>query len=242
MQKIQCGNLMVAFSEASDKVMDFRFGEKEESIKNRKKFFAKINLNLDNCVAMSVEHKDKIAIVEEADIGKGMFEIESALHVDALITNIKRIGLLLFTADCLPMAICDPINCAVALVHLGWKPTNLKLGQKAVKKMVELYGSNVENLKVFIGPYIHQVSYKFKSPVQEKMDEWKPFLKKFSDGQIGIDLAGYNKQQLLDVGLLAKNIQISAINTAKDEDYPSHYRSERTGENERRFAAVVKMD
>lgn len=236
-------NIIYAISTIPDGNMSFRWGEIDEVIANRRRFLAKFNLQLKNCAVMEVAHGDKIAQVNKKDRGRGTQDLSNTIKVDALITNQPNIVLFLLTADCLPIIFYDPQNQAIALGHLGWKSTDQKLSQEIIKTMVNVYKSEPAKIIVAIGPGIHKESYIYwyDTPPQKSTPAWQPYLKNLASNQTNVDVIGYNHQQLLDIGILKKNIEITSIDTARSPDYFSHYRSIKTGEPEGRFATFVMI-
>ena len=218
--------------------MSFKWGEIEEVIRNRKTFLEKNGFHLEDCVVMQVEHGEKIVIVDSSS--KNTLT-EFAISADALITKEKNLTLFLLTADCLPITLYDPKNEVIALAHLGWKPTDLKLIVKVIEELKNKFGSDPIELIAHIGPGIHKESYIFKNLTQKNSPEWLPFLEDIPSGETKIDLVGYNRAQMLAAGLLEDNIFIDSADTAISDEYYSHYRSVRMGEKEGRFATVLTL-
>lgn len=233
-----CNNLVYGISNISDGNMAFRFGNKEEVIENREKFLDRLGIPLDKCVGINLIHEDEILEVSSKDVGKSEITDEQG---DALLTNEKEIFLFMKVADCLPVILFDPKKNNLVLVHCGWKSTDKKIVQKAINKMTKSCGSKAENILAAVGPGIHKESYWFRDPVQKNFPGWKKFLHKISDDRTQVDLVGYNLFQLKEAGVPEKNIEVSAVDTGKDKNYFSHFRSKSTGESEGRFGVVVGM-
>ncbi|MDO8513769.1 MAG: polyphenol oxidase family protein [bacterium] len=234
--------LNIAISEINDGNMSYVWGNHQEVLENRTKFLEKSGFDTNNCAVMSVTHGTDILIADQSYRGKGMFDHSTALKVDALMTQDPKIVLCLLIADCLPIVFYDPKKNILALAHMGWKSTNEKLAMKLITLMKQKFGSNPKDIVVSIGPGIHKKSSIFPSPVlQEKTLNWQPYLKNLPNNQTSVDNLGYNYQQLLDSGIIAKNIEINPIDTAQSPDYFSHYRSVRTGESEGRFMVAVRL-
>ena len=187
---------------------------------------------------MQVEHGEKIVIVDSSS--KNTLT-EFAISADALITKEKNLTLFLLTADCLPITLYDPKNEVIALAHLGWKPTDLKLIVKVIEELKNKFGSDPIELIAHIGPGIHKESYIFKNLTQKNSPEWLPFLEDIPSGETKIDLVGYNRAQMLAAGLPEDNISVDSADTAISDEYYSHYRSVRMGEKEGRFATVLTL-
>lgn len=228
-------------SDKHDGNMSFFYGEKKDVIKNRRNFLDKNNLKIKNCTVVALAHKDNFEIVSKKQINQGTFDVESAIKADALITNEKNVVLFMVTADCLPIVLFDPVNQVISLVHHGWKGTNLKLVQKVLNTMTNEYHTKPENIIASFGPCIKKESYKFENPIQKNLIEWKPYLKDQADGLTTIDIVGYSSGQLLEMGVKKENIEVSNIDTAKNKNYFSHFRSGKTGEKEGRFATVISL-
>lgn len=229
--KVKC-----AISNVFDGNMSFKFGEEKEVLKNRKNFLEKNNIPVEKCVGINLAHGSEILTVSQNDASLYATKTKEG---DALLTNQKGIFLFMMTADCLPIIIFDPVKEVLALVHCGWKSTEEKIIQKVIQKMMDDYKSEARNVIAVIGPGIHKESYRFPNPIQKSLPGWKLFLSNADDGQISVDLPGYNVFQLKQSGILSENIEVSPADTVKDKNYFSHYRSVCTGEAEGRFCTVV---
>ncbi|MEC7119190.1 MAG: peptidoglycan editing factor PgeF [Pseudomonadota bacterium] len=45
----------------------------------------------------------------------------ASLNADALVTDQRGVGLVIMTADCLPIVLTDVVGCEVAVLHAGWR-------------------------------------------------------------------------------------------------------------------------
>lgn len=88
---------------------------------------------------------------------------------DALITNTPGTGLVVFTADCTPILLYDPVTGAVGAVHAGWRGTAAQIGAKTVRAMERCYGCKPENIRAAIGPNIAQCCFQTDADVPEAM-------------------------------------------------------------------------
>lgn len=90
---------------------------------------------------------------------------------DGLITNTPGVGLVVFTADCTPVLLFDPITGAVGAVHAGWKGTAADICGNAVRAMAAAYGCKPENIRAAIGPNIGQCCFETDADVPQAMLE-----------------------------------------------------------------------
>jgi len=110
-------------------------------------------------VIMHQLHTDIVHRLDSAPEGK--------LEGDALMTNVPGLLLVIRTADCLPALLVDEENRAVAAVHCGWRGTEKRILEKAIKAMVEAYGSKPEGMLAALGPCIGPACYEVGPEVRD---------------------------------------------------------------------------
>lgn len=113
-------------------------------------------------------HSDIVRAVTAKDAGKGLTK-DIWPECDALITNTPGVGLVVFTADCTPILLHDPVTGAVGAVHAGWRGTAAGLAAKAVQAMADHYGCRAENIRAAIGPNIGPCCFQTDSDVPDAM-------------------------------------------------------------------------
>ena len=86
---------------------------------------------------------------------------------DALMTDVPGLLLVVRTADCLPVLVVDPERGAVAAVHCGWRGTQKRILEKAVRAMGEAYGSKPADMTAALGPCIGAACYEVGAEVRE---------------------------------------------------------------------------
>ncbi|MGZ5453164.1 MAG: peptidoglycan editing factor PgeF [Candidatus Aminicenantales bacterium] len=111
-------------------------------------------------VIMHQLHSDIIHRLDEAPGKK--------LEGDALMTNVPRLLLVIRTADCLPVLLVDEEKQAVAAVHCGWRGTEKRILEKAVKAMGEAYGSKPAETRAALGPCIGPACYEVGPEVRDR--------------------------------------------------------------------------
>ena len=88
---------------------------------------------------------------------------------DALITNDPGVALVVFSADCTPILLHDPVTGAVGALHAGWRGTAAALAEKTVKAMERHFGCKPENIRAAIGPNIGGCCFETHGDVPEAM-------------------------------------------------------------------------
>lgn len=161
---IECGKINVVFSNAK---MDRSFNRNTESgVKNLLEL--KEDFNVSKVKYIKQIHSNKVYAYKNYE--NNFIENEG----DGIVTNEKSTIIGVFTADCVPVILIDEVNCAIAAIHSGWKGTFNDISAIAVEKMANQYGSDVKNIKAFIGPHIRQCCYEVSEELKEK------FINKFS--------------------------------------------------------------
>ena len=136
-----------------------------------------------------------------------------------------RVALVVFTADCTPILLHDPVTGAVGAVHAGWRGTAAKIGAKAVLAMAEHYGAKPENIRAAIGPNIAQCCFETDADVPDAMlealgEEARPFIRPNGD-KYYVNLKEINALWLRKAGV--ETIEISdACTVCQSDRYWSH--------------------
>ena len=102
-------------------------------------------------------HSDIVRVVTEEDCN-GFFHRDYP-ECDALVTNTPGVALLVFTADCTPLLLHDPVTGAVGAAHAGWRGTAQNIAAKTVEAMVKAFGCKPENIRAAIGPNLGQCHF-----------------------------------------------------------------------------------
>lgn len=237
--------LMTAVSSKVEGNLSLSRGAAKDVLPAREQWLKTLGLELEQTVFMDVTHPetwDAVYEVTSADKGKGAKDRSTAIMTDALITDQPGIALFLFTADCQPVIIYDPINHAVALAHLGWQSVDAQLIEAVVAFMAKRYGSAPAELQVYVGPAIKATSYVQPYAKQADDPHWRPYIRQVPTG-VQIDISAYLQAQVLAAGIRVSNIQVCPVDTATSSDYFSHYRAVRSEgqEPEGRFATVCML-
>ena len=77
---------------------------------------------------------------------------------DAFVTDMKRVALIIRTADCFPIIMCDPINNIIAAIHSGREGTRKNIVKSTINAMISI-GSETVNISASVGPGISTAHY-----------------------------------------------------------------------------------
>ena len=150
--------------------LGFLVGDDAEPVmENYKRLAESAGFDYTRISTMYQQHTTNILDVKEEDAGDGISKERTHIGYDAQITNVPNIPLFVYSADCVPIILADPISRVVAAVHSGWRGTVQGIGAKVVQKMIEDYGCLPENIYAFIGPSIGPENYEVDQMVIDEV-------------------------------------------------------------------------
>ena len=143
-------------------------GDSRENVEeNLRRLGAAIGFSPENLVLTRQTHTDIVRVVTGAD-RRGTDHREYP-ECDGLVTNTPGLALMVFTADCTPILLHDPVTGAVGAVHAGWRGTAADIAGKAVNAMVAAFGCAPENIHAAIGPNIGRCCFQTDADVPQAM-------------------------------------------------------------------------
>jgi polyphenol oxidase len=155
---------------------------------------------------------------------------------DAIITDKPGVAVGVFTADCVPVIIYDPVHKAAAAVHSGWKGTYSIIVSKTIDKMKSAYGSVPGDMKVFIGPNMRECCYEVSEELVQKFRESDYY--KDTDAFQGRKLSMEKciLRQLENQGVHDQNIKVTGLCTSCSNVELYSYRG---GEKDKRLFSFI---
>lgn len=121
-----------------------------------------------NTVFTKQIHSDIVERVGAAQRGRGLI-VPTEEGCDALVTDEAEVALTVFSADCTPVLLFDPVRRAIGAAHAGWRGTAAGIAAKTVEKMCREFGCEAENIRAAIGPCISQCCFETDADVPEAM-------------------------------------------------------------------------
>ena len=180
---------------------------------------------------------------------------EQPLAGDGIVTDTPGLLVAVQTADCLPIILADRKRRAVGVFHAGWRGTVKRIVEKGVGEMRKHFGSDSRNLVAAIGPGVQGCCYEVGEEVRTKFEaqfayasslfrqlkESDPVREKYPllfltarppghselPVRLFLDLVEANRRQLLDAGVMAKNIEAVGPCTACQTELLFSYRAEK---------------
>ncbi len=185
----------------------------ERVLENYRRFCAAVGAELQRMVFTKQVHRDDIRRVTLEDAGKGLFRPRN-WEVDGLVTNEVGLPLVVFSADCIPVLLYDPVARCIGACHAGWRGTALGIAGKLVRTLCAEYGARPEHIRAAIGPGISACCFETHADVPEAMlaalgTQAEPAIKSLENGKFLVDCKEINRTWLLNEGLDPEQIEVS---------------------------------
>lgn len=144
-------------------------------------------------------------------------EASPTVEADAVVTNRLGEYVGVYTADCVPVLLVDPVAKIAAAAHAGWKGTLGGIVTRTVEKMTSL-GADVRRIHVAFGPAICGGCYEVGQELIERFAEAGFAMERISTvhpttRKPHLDLVEANAVLLEQVGVASEHICRSNICT-----------------------------
>jgi YfiH family protein len=180
-------------------------------------------LGLHRLAAMHQVHGNEVLVLG----GSG------APRCDGILTGQRGQGVVVQSADCVPLLLWASKPGAVAAVHAGWRGTLSRIATRAVSRLEEAYGASPEDIHAAIGPSIRVCCYEVGDEVIASFAESGRDIERISrpgrQGRRHLDLVEENRAQLEESGVLAGHIYDSGLCTYCDNGRFYSFRREGGG-------------
>ena len=148
-------------------------------------------------------HENTVRVVTDSDCGG--LDHHAYPECDGLVTSTPGVALVVFTADCTPVLLHDPVTGAVGAVHAGWRGTALDICGKAVETMISAFGCDPGHIRAAIGPNIGFCCFETGEEVPSAMletfgDAVRPWIRPQND-KYYVNLKEINRHALLRAGV-----------------------------------------
>jgi len=196
----------------------------DEVVSNITNFLSVLGVTNDKVVFANQVHSNNVTVINDKFVFENISGIKVVKETDALVTKERNFALIIKTADCVPTLIYDPSHKIIAAVHAGWRGTLAEIVKKTVVKMNLRFNSKSGDLIACIGPSLGPKDFFIRKDVYSMFAKkgWSEYLKYQSSDQWLLDSWGINKKQLIDAGVLEKNIEMSDMSTLTSNDFFSH--------------------
>lgn len=203
-------------------------GDGEENLReNYRRFCAATGTDESRVVMTNQVHGVEVRAVDEAEVKPDLLA-PTPFEADGLTTDRPGITLVIFSADCVPILLFDPVRRVAGACHAGWRGTAGAIARWTVEAMVSRYGCAPEDIRAAIGPAIGPCCFETDADVPQAMETSlgalaAPFIREVGPGRYRVGLRDMNRAILLQAGLSERLIDVSLDCTCCRHDrYWSH--------------------
>ena len=196
--------------------------DKENVFKNLKLVSDKINCNKDSLITLNQKHTSQVIHF------KNKKSVQNKLTADAIVSEVKNVGIGILAADCAPVLFYDPKKKIIGCAHSGWKGALSGIIKNTVEKFYEL-NSNNNDLIAVVGPCIGKKNYKVKEDFFNKFvskeNNNKEFFEKIDNEKFLFNLRAFINKEILKSGI--KNVENLELDTFSQKELFYSYRRAR---------------
>jgi purine-nucleoside/S-methyl-5'-thioadenosine phosphorylase / adenosine deaminase len=212
-------------------------------VANRARAARAFGVELADLVFARQVHGAHVTAVDGADGGRGVTADDDAVaDADVLVTEGPGVTPVIMVADCVPMALVDPVARVLGAVHAGWRGTAAGVVGAALDAMAER-GARRERIRAFVGPAVAPERYQVTDEVARALaDAVGPVslepgvARPDGPGHWLVDLVAANRQQLRLGGVLGEHIDDCGVSTADQRFF-----SDRAARPCGRFALLARL-
>ena len=172
-------------------------------------------------------HGREVRVATEDDVH--VFGTDVPYEADGLVTDVPGLALACFTADCVPVLLCDTEHGVIAAIHCGWRRSVADILCSAVEKMCAL-GADPRTICAALGPAISRCCFEVGTEVVEATERYLGgdteglYVPETGvSGKYLLDLKAANARRLMQLGVREEHIMISDECTmCSHEKYWSH--------------------
>ena len=201
-------------------------GDEPENIReNFRRAAALFDAGPDDCAVTKQVHGNTVRTVTGADRHLCLSPVP--YEADGIVTAVPGLPLFCFTADCVPVLLCDAEAGVIGAVHCGWRSSAGDILKNAIDAMCVL-GADPGRVSAAIGPAIGACCFETDDDVPEAITAYlagdtKGLFVRRPDGKTMVDLRGANARRLRQLGVPDGQIDVSEECTfCSHEKYWSH--------------------
>ncbi|MET9628774.1 peptidoglycan editing factor PgeF [Lentzea sp. NPDC006480] len=205
-------------------------GDDEKAVEaNRARLAEGIGLTPDRLVWMEQVHGRTVGVVDGP-------QAEPLEATDGVVTKQPGLGLVVLTADCVPVLLGDEEAGVIGAVHAGRVGARVGVVVETLKAMMA-QGAELERIEVLLGPAVCGECYEVPADMQKDVEKHLPgSASKSRRGTPSLDLRAGLWNQLGSAGV--GRIGVDPRCTFEEKDLFSHRRQAPTG----RLASVIWIE
>ena len=201
--------------------LSFDVGDNITSVKKNREDIEK-QLKINKLIELKQVHGSKLICLDNTK------DLEQfSLEGDAVITSKKNLALMIKTADCQPILVCDKTGSAIGGFHVGWRANRGEFIKQWIDAFCNQYNLNPDHVVAVRGPSLCPEHSEFVNFNNEFPNKFKKY---FNPETKKLNLWDITYDQLRESGLPEKNIyRIDLCTYCLDELFYSYRRDKICG-------------
>lgn len=185
------------------------------------------NLKMESFLTCGQVHSNKVRIVSDD-------KLKHFPKTDGLFTQLPRVGLAVFTADCMSIGITENKKKIVGVLHAGWRGISQGILKQALLLLKENFDISPGQLNCMIGPHIRSCCYEVGEEVAELFPIKSILLR---DEKRFLNLEAAVKIQLQALGVSLEKISAVSTCTCCNKEFFSYRRN---GTDKRMLSFILR--
>lgn len=183
---------------------------------NMRRFGEAVGFHYQKAIANNYAHGPELHKGELRDAGAGVTRENLSCKCDGLYTDVAELPLITYHADCVPLFFYDPHRHAAAICHAGWRGVSTHITKNAVRSLIEM-GCDAENILCAVGPCISVKHFEVGHDVFDVfINIFGKDVTEKRNGRMYVDLPKACVKDMIDTGIIARNITVSDLCTYED--------------------------
>lgn len=196
---------------------------------SREALAGRLGISPERMIIPRQTHSVNVAVITDLN------EMPSLEDVDALVTPLAGVALVIHTADCTPLLLNDPQAGVIAAVHAGWRGAVGGIALNALRAMAAL-GADPRRIIAAMGPAICTDCFETSPEIASRFPE--QFVSHPApDARPHADIAALIRSQLIDAGVRAEAIAMPPQCTRCR--YDRFFSARRLGVDSGRMSSVI---
>jgi len=188
--------------------------DQQELNEKRKNLFETLGLDPDWTAWAHQIHSNRVKYITDGGRYGG---------VDALVTEVPGLSLIIQVADCAALLMADRKNKIIAAAHAGWRGAAGDILPNTLQAMFR-HGAEASAIEAFVSPCISLENFEVGEEVAEQFPD--SVVDRSSYRKPHVDLKMFLKNQLMNNGVPENQIEVSGDCTIANPDKYFSYRRE----------------
>ena len=186
--------------------VSFDVGDNIEAVaENRNKVAGAFKCEADFLISAHQTHSKNVLVIDEEFLRFRSDSDDEIENVDAMITNVPEVALMIKVADCQAIILFDPVKRVIANIHAGWRGLAQNISGETIARMRDQFGVDPRNIRAGISPSLGVCCSFFSNPKKELPHFFEPFIQE----NFAVNLWDASVQQLENAGLLKEQIELA---------------------------------